>query len=209
MRQGPKIPSIIYAWGKNTKQRLTTELSRRAHAAAADQSKNMSIQPEQTKIDAAAAVSSSDGLGCVQAIAASSTGSETAERRALEQWMREITDSLVYQPDIPISHKEAIVTAFSEYRIAIGRPLGESPNDQREAEAGSTPSTGSVARQTVEYWLQEERPGGWLDYARQESARIAFDRIDRLKQEKPGRPFRCIARIIKDWVLSPNAGDKV
>jgi hypothetical protein len=42
---------------------------------------------------------------------------------AVERWIREVTDVLVYQPEIPLDHKKALVEAFAAYRKSIGRPL--------------------------------------------------------------------------------------
>ena len=53
---------------------------------------------------------------------ASATG-YAAERDASERWMREVTDLLCYQPDIPMEHKTSLVDAFANYRKVIGRPL--------------------------------------------------------------------------------------
>ena len=50
-------------------------------------------------------------------------GCALEERAALESWMREVTDLLCYQPEIPMTHKQCVVEAFSRYRTAIGRPL--------------------------------------------------------------------------------------
>lgn len=41
----------------------------------------------------------------------------------VEPVLREIVDLLIYQPDIPTDHKEALVKAFTEFRAAIGKPL--------------------------------------------------------------------------------------
>jgi len=51
----------------------------------------------------------------------------TNETACLEAWMREVTDALCYQPEIPMEHKKSIVQAFSFYRSAIGRPLRKHP----------------------------------------------------------------------------------
>lgn len=76
---------------------------------------------------------------------------------------------------------------------------------------GSTPSPPTifmtdVDKTRVEYWLQIKRPNEWLDYGLKGNIKMAFERIEELKQEVPGREFRCIARTIRgDRVLSPNA----
>jgi hypothetical protein len=46
-----------------------------------------------------------------------------AERAALELVLRELTDCLIYLPDLPMAHKESLVNAFAAYRKAIGKPL--------------------------------------------------------------------------------------
>jgi hypothetical protein len=38
----------------------------------------------------------------------------------LEAWMREVTDLLCYQPDIPLDHKTAIVEAMVAFRKELG-----------------------------------------------------------------------------------------
>ena len=66
--------------------------------------------------------------GCMNCAAAASelaapAGCASDERDALESWMREVTDLLCYQPEIPMAHKQTMVDAFAKYRKAIGRPL--------------------------------------------------------------------------------------
>ena len=68
-------------------------------------------------------------------VSAKSTGNARWQQRgvmppatkeeALERWMREITDLIVYSADNPMDYKTGVVEAFSLYRKAIGKPLRE------------------------------------------------------------------------------------
>lgn len=49
---------------------------------------------------------------------------------------------------------------------------------------------------TTEYWVQQHRPQGWLDWARKESEHIVKRRVVELKKEQPGQVFRSISREI-------------
>jgi len=40
----------------------------------------------------------------------------------LEAWMREITDLLCYQPEIPLAHKSALLEAFVAFQNEVNLP---------------------------------------------------------------------------------------
>lgn len=74
--------------------------------------------------------------------------------------------------------------------------------DSKTSDWAKRVGNGRFARIVIEYWLQEQRPQGWIDYAHKESSQEAFTRIDQLKTEKPGRTFRCVIRVSADQVIS-------
>lgn len=47
----------------------------------------------------------------------------------LEAWMREVTDTLAYQPDIPMTHKTCVVDALMAFTREVSPAEAPTPSD--------------------------------------------------------------------------------